>query len=149
MFSYSVVNREYSNLKLVNYVPTMEVRVKWKTCILLSETYNLFLWLLSFLGKFFHFDRPHHISLTHWLDILHSLFFVGHLLLVLNVVSIYLIHWKLWLKPIITSSLLVCWQGDGRPFWKLVVSEATGSTNNDYFEEVYKVTFHDSGLKLS
>ncbi|KAJ6890738.1 hypothetical protein NC651_024290 [Populus alba x Populus x berolinensis] len=30
------------------------------------------------------------------------------------------------------------YQGDGRPFWKLVVSEATGSTNNDYFEEVYK-----------
>jgi len=102
-----------------------------------------------FLVSFFHFDRPHHISLTHWLDILHSLFFVGHLLFVLKVVSIYLIHWKLWLKPIITSSLLVCWQGDGRPFWKLVVSEATGSTNNDYFEEVYKVTFHDSSLKLS
>ncbi|KAJ6431537.1 hypothetical protein OIU84_018924 [Salix udensis] len=30
------------------------------------------------------------------------------------------------------------YQGDGRPFWKLVVSEATGSANNDYFEEVYK-----------
>ena len=84
IFSYSVVNREYCNLKLVKYVPTMEVRVKWKTCILLSETYNLLLWLLSFHGKFFHFDRPHHISLTHWLDILHSLFFVGHLLLVLK-----------------------------------------------------------------
>ncbi|MFS7898474.1 putative HAD superfamily protein [Helianthus anomalus] len=30
------------------------------------------------------------------------------------------------------------YQGDGRPFWKLVVSEATGSANNDYFEEVYE-----------
>ncbi|KAK9063569.1 hypothetical protein SSX86_017439 [Deinandra increscens subsp. villosa] len=29
------------------------------------------------------------------------------------------------------------YQGDGRPFWKLVVSEATGCDNNDYFEEVY------------
>ncbi|XP_076960429.1 uncharacterized protein LOC143636823, partial [Bidens hawaiensis] len=30
------------------------------------------------------------------------------------------------------------YQGDGRPFWKLVVSEATGCSNNDYFEEVYE-----------
>ncbi|XP_071717221.1 uncharacterized protein [Rutidosis leptorrhynchoides] len=30
------------------------------------------------------------------------------------------------------------YQGDGRPFWKLVVSEATGCANNDYFEEVYE-----------
>ncbi|XP_021890605.1 haloacid dehalogenase-like hydrolase domain-containing protein 3 [Carica papaya] len=30
------------------------------------------------------------------------------------------------------------YQGDGRPFWKLVVSEATGCADNDYFEEVYK-----------
>ncbi|XP_020533608.1 haloacid dehalogenase-like hydrolase domain-containing protein 3 isoform X2 [Jatropha curcas] len=30
------------------------------------------------------------------------------------------------------------YQGDGRPFWKLVVSEATGCSNDDYFEEVYK-----------
>jgi hypothetical protein len=31
------------------------------------------------------------------------------------------------------------WQGDGRPFWKLVVSEATGCADDDYFEEVYEV----------
>ncbi|XP_065861407.1 uncharacterized protein [Euphorbia lathyris] len=30
------------------------------------------------------------------------------------------------------------YQGDGRPFWKVVVSEATGCSNNDYFEEVYE-----------
>lgn len=30
-------------------------------------------------------------------------------------------------------------QGDGRPFWKLVVSEATGCADDDYFEEVYEV----------
>nr|XP_043606278.1 haloacid dehalogenase-like hydrolase domain-containing protein 3 [Erigeron canadensis] len=30
------------------------------------------------------------------------------------------------------------YQGDGRPFWKLVVSEATGCADNDYFEEVYE-----------
>ncbi|KAJ9554292.1 hypothetical protein OSB04_018337 [Centaurea solstitialis] len=30
------------------------------------------------------------------------------------------------------------YQGDGRPFWKLVVSEATGCASNDYFEEVYE-----------
>lgn len=30
------------------------------------------------------------------------------------------------------------YEGDGRPFWKLVVSEATGCANNDYFEEVYE-----------
>ncbi|KAI9170137.1 hypothetical protein LWI28_023154 [Acer negundo] len=30
------------------------------------------------------------------------------------------------------------YQGDGRPFWRLVVSEATGCSNDDYFEEVYK-----------
>lgn len=29
------------------------------------------------------------------------------------------------------------YQGDGKPFWKLVVSEATGCDNADYFEEVY------------
>lgn len=32
------------------------------------------------------------------------------------------------------------YQGDGRPFWKLVVSEATGCSDNDYFEEVYQVS---------
>lgn len=30
------------------------------------------------------------------------------------------------------------YEGDGRPFWKLVVSEATGCANEDYFEEVYE-----------
>ncbi|KAJ0039282.1 hypothetical protein Pint_22722 [Pistacia integerrima] len=30
------------------------------------------------------------------------------------------------------------YQGDGRPFWRLLVSEATGCANNDYFEEVYE-----------
>ncbi|KAK4479791.1 hypothetical protein RD792_015327 [Penstemon davidsonii] len=30
------------------------------------------------------------------------------------------------------------YQGDGKPFWKLVVSEATGSDNQNYFEEVYE-----------
>ncbi|KAE9454527.1 hypothetical protein C3L33_13574, partial [Rhododendron williamsianum] len=29
------------------------------------------------------------------------------------------------------------YQGDGKPFWKFVVSEATGCANDDYFEEVY------------
>ena len=42
--------------------------------------------------------------------------------------------------------MLYLLQGDGRPFWKLVVSEATGCSNEDYFEEVYKVTFLDSRL---
>ncbi|KAI8527322.1 hypothetical protein RHMOL_Rhmol12G0066900 [Rhododendron molle] len=30
------------------------------------------------------------------------------------------------------------YQGDGKPFWKFVVSEATGCANDDYFEEVYR-----------
>ncbi|KAK2991387.1 hypothetical protein RJ640_007851, partial [Escallonia rubra] len=30
------------------------------------------------------------------------------------------------------------YQGDGKPFWKLVVSEATGCASDDYFEEVYE-----------
>lgn len=30
------------------------------------------------------------------------------------------------------------YEGDGRPFWKLVVSEATGCADDDYFEEVYE-----------
>ncbi|KAL6505601.1 hypothetical protein OROHE_022980 [Orobanche hederae] len=30
------------------------------------------------------------------------------------------------------------YQGDGKPFWKLVVSEATGCDNVNYFEEVYE-----------
>lgn len=32
-------------------------------------------------------------------------------------------------------------QGDGKPFWKHVVSEATGCDSVDYFEEVYEVYF--------
>ncbi|XP_068638759.1 uncharacterized protein [Aristolochia californica] len=30
------------------------------------------------------------------------------------------------------------YKGDGRPFWRQIVSEATGYSNDDYFEEVYK-----------
>ncbi|THG18670.1 hypothetical protein TEA_012328 [Camellia sinensis var. sinensis] len=30
------------------------------------------------------------------------------------------------------------YQGDGKPFWKLLVSEATGCEDDDYFEEVYE-----------
>ncbi|XAR56014.1 hypothetical protein NMG60_11036286 [Bertholletia excelsa] len=30
------------------------------------------------------------------------------------------------------------YQGDGKPFWKLVVSEATGCADDKYFEEVYE-----------
>lgn len=30
------------------------------------------------------------------------------------------------------------YQGDGRPFWKLVVSEATGCADDSYFDEVYE-----------
>jgi hypothetical protein len=33
-------------------------------------------------------------------------------------------------------------QGDGRPFWRLIVSEATGCADDDYFEEVYEVSIH-------
>ena len=35
------------------------------------------------------------------------------------------------------------WQGDGRPFWKLVVSEATGCADDNYFEDVYQVMFYE------
>ncbi|KAF7092968.1 hypothetical protein CFC21_095410 [Triticum aestivum] len=34
------------------------------------------------------------------------------------------------------------YQGDGRPFWKIVVAEATDCTNNNYFEEVYQYYAH-------
>ncbi|GAB2243507.1 hypothetical protein Droror1_Dr00023635 [Drosera rotundifolia] len=34
------------------------------------------------------------------------------------------------------------YQGDGRPFWKLVVKEATGCAKDDYFEEVYQIMYH-------
>ena len=37
--------------------------------------------------------------------------------------------------------LLYSLQGDGRPFWKFVVSEATGCGDEDFFEEVYEVTY--------
>ncbi|XP_057950146.1 uncharacterized protein LOC131145090 isoform X2 [Malania oleifera] len=30
------------------------------------------------------------------------------------------------------------YQGDGRPFWKFVVTKSTGCASNDYFEEVYE-----------
>ncbi|KAL2546847.1 Haloacid dehalogenase-like hydrolase (HAD) superfamily protein [Forsythia ovata] len=30
------------------------------------------------------------------------------------------------------------YQGDGKPFWRLVVSEATGCDSDNYFEDVYK-----------
>lgn len=32
--------------------------------------------------------------------------------------------------------------GDGKPFWKLLVSEATGCDSDDYFEEVYEYYAH-------
>ncbi|GAV66928.1 HAD_2 domain-containing protein, partial [Cephalotus follicularis] len=41
------------------------------------------------------------------------------------------------------------YQGDGRPFWKLVVSEATGCANDDYFEEVYKYYANGDAWQLS
>ncbi|KAA8532987.1 hypothetical protein F0562_032896 [Nyssa sinensis] len=59
------------------------------------------------------------------------------------------------------------YQGDGKPFWKLVVSEATGSADDNYFEEVYEyyangdawhlptgayetmLTLKDAGVKLA
>ncbi|KAK8485665.1 hypothetical protein V6N13_029475 [Hibiscus sabdariffa] len=31
------------------------------------------------------------------------------------------------------------YEGDGKPFWKLVVSEATGCSDDEYFEEVYEI----------
>ncbi|XP_020107568.1 haloacid dehalogenase-like hydrolase domain-containing protein 3 [Ananas comosus] len=34
------------------------------------------------------------------------------------------------------------YQGDGRAFWRLVVAEATGCTDNGYFEEVYEHFAH-------
>ncbi|CAN0925983.1 Haloacid dehalogenase-like hydrolase domain-containing protein 3 [Linum grandiflorum] len=40
------------------------------------------------------------------------------------------------------------YQGDGRPFWKLVVSEATGSPNLDYFEEVYEYYANGDAWRL-
>lgn len=43
------------------------------------------------------------------------------------------------------SNIINNWQGDGKPFWRLVVSDATGCDSDNYFEEVYKVNF----LRLS
>ncbi|XP_010257146.1 PREDICTED: haloacid dehalogenase-like hydrolase domain-containing protein 3 isoform X2 [Nelumbo nucifera] len=40
------------------------------------------------------------------------------------------------------------YQGDGRPFWKSIVSEATGCSNNDYFEEVYEYFANGDAWKL-
>ncbi|KMZ69646.1 Haloacid dehalogenase-like hydrolase (HAD) superfamily [Zostera marina] len=40
------------------------------------------------------------------------------------------------------------YQGDGRPFWRFVVSEATGSSREDYFEEVYEYYGNGSAWKL-
>lgn len=34
------------------------------------------------------------------------------------------------------------YQGDGRPFWRIVVAEATDCTDNNYFEEVYQHYAH-------
>ncbi|XP_047073520.1 haloacid dehalogenase-like hydrolase domain-containing protein 3 [Lolium rigidum] len=34
------------------------------------------------------------------------------------------------------------YQGDGRPFWRIVVAEATDCTDKDYFEEVYQHYAH-------
>ncbi|XBI76599.1 hypothetical protein VPH35_069816 [Triticum aestivum] len=40
------------------------------------------------------------------------------------------------------------YQGDGRPFWRIVVAEATDCTNNDYFEEVYQYYAHGDAWRL-
>lgn len=40
------------------------------------------------------------------------------------------------------------YQGDGRPFWRIVVAEATECTNNDYFEEVYEYYAHGDAWRL-
>uniref|UniRef100_R7W724 Uncharacterized protein n=1 Tax=Aegilops tauschii TaxID=37682 RepID=R7W724_AEGTA len=40
------------------------------------------------------------------------------------------------------------YQGDGRPFWKIVVAEATDCTNNNYFEEVYQYYAHGDAWRL-
>ncbi|PKA60465.1 hypothetical protein AXF42_Ash017871 [Apostasia shenzhenica] len=40
------------------------------------------------------------------------------------------------------------YQGDGRAFWKLVVSEATGCSDHDYFEEVYEHFKHGDAWQL-
>ncbi|XP_078443983.1 uncharacterized protein LOC144713289 isoform X4 [Wolffia australiana] len=40
------------------------------------------------------------------------------------------------------------YQGDGRDFWKAVVSEATGCPSIDYFEEVYQVYLRQATAHL-
>ncbi|TVU42984.1 hypothetical protein EJB05_09413 [Eragrostis curvula] len=40
------------------------------------------------------------------------------------------------------------YQGDGRPFWRIVVAEATGCTDDDYFEEVYQHYAHGDAWRL-
>ncbi|XP_062191754.1 uncharacterized protein LOC133895452 isoform X2 [Phragmites australis] len=39
-------------------------------------------------------------------------------------------------------------QGDGRPFWRIVVAEATGCTDNYYFEEVHQYYTHGNAWCL-
>ncbi|KAK3122825.1 hypothetical protein QOZ80_8AG0618870 [Eleusine coracana subsp. coracana] len=40
------------------------------------------------------------------------------------------------------------YQDDGRPFWRIVVAEATGCTDDDYFEEVYQHYAHGDAWRL-
>ncbi|KAG0522685.1 hypothetical protein BDA96_07G058800 [Sorghum bicolor] len=40
------------------------------------------------------------------------------------------------------------YQGDGRPFWRIVVAEATDCTDDDYFEEVYQYYAHGDAWRL-
>ncbi|KAL5229926.1 hypothetical protein ABZP36_028702 [Zizania latifolia] len=40
------------------------------------------------------------------------------------------------------------YQGDGRPFWRIVVAESTDCTSNDYFEEVYQYYAHGDAWRL-
>ncbi|PIN24085.1 putative hydrolase (HAD superfamily) [Handroanthus impetiginosus] len=40
------------------------------------------------------------------------------------------------------------YQGDGKPFWKLVVSEATGCDDANYFEEVYEYYANGDAWRL-
>ncbi|VAH99092.1 unnamed protein product [Triticum turgidum subsp. durum] len=40
------------------------------------------------------------------------------------------------------------YQGDGRPFWRIVVAEATDCTNSNYFEEVYQYYAHGDAWRL-
>ncbi|XP_042500854.1 haloacid dehalogenase-like hydrolase domain-containing protein 3 isoform X2 [Macadamia integrifolia] len=40
------------------------------------------------------------------------------------------------------------YEGDGRPFWRLIVSEATGCSNDNYFEEVYEYFANGDAWRL-